>query len=399
MNRHSHQPNKNLRVLVAPDSFKGSLDAADVAARIAAGLRSALPGCIITEAPIADGGEGTASAVARALGGSWHTVTVANANGQSADVPFAACHSQEMGSFAIVDVADIVGLPHAVQAPGQRTTKGIGQAIRAIAQLGHKTIVLGLGGSSTNDGGAGMLAELAFRFADAAGTTLDPVFDTLPHIRSVAWREDAQWLDEVQLIGLTDVTSPLTGPQGASMIFGAQKGFADLQHADGVLHDFSRQCTALLQTDFADIEGAGAAGGLGYGICMLGGKLRPGASFILDALRLTQGKIGYDWIITGEGRSDRQTLLGKGPALVAQLARRNGIPVTLLSGAIEYDSSLDAAFDGCFSVQSGPVTLQYAMDNAGDLLENASRQLAALFGRALAYQQTSSEKDSGPGFK
>jgi glycerate kinase len=179
------------------------------------------------------------------------------------------------------------------------------------------------------------------------------------------------------------------------MIFGAQKGFADLRHADGVLQDFSRQCAALLQKDFADIAGAGAAGGLGYGICMLGGKLLPGASFILDALRLTQGTIEYDWIITGEGRSDRQTLLGKGPALVAQLARRNGIPVTLLSGAIEYDPSLDAAFDGCFSVQSGPVTLEHAMANAGVLLESASRQLALLFGRALTYQQANNKE----GFK
>jgi glycerate kinase len=167
------------------------------------------------------------------------------------------------------------------------------------------------------------------------------------------------------------------------MVFGKQKGFTDLPHADRVLHDFGQRCEAVLDASFAGREGAGAAGGLGFAVCALGGKLLPGASFILDAMKLTQEAGSFDWIITGEGRTDSQTLLGKGPAIVARLARDAGVPVILLSGAVEHHPSLDAAFDGCFSVQSAPVSLDYAMRNAGPLLEAASRQLGALFASAL----------------
>ncbi len=370
-----------LRVLVAPDSFKGSLGAVEVAARIAAGVRSAVPDSIVIEAPMADGGEGTALAVATALDGVWDTVAAIDANGVLIDVPFAVCTSAHLGAFAIFDVAEIVGLHAATNPPGLRSTRGVGQAIRAIRSLGHKRIVLGLGGSSTNDGGAGMLAELLFNFVDTAGARVVPVFNNLARIDAVEFRDDRHWLSELELMGLTDVGSPLTGPCGASMVFGAQKGFADLEQADRLLQGLAQRCDALVATPYADVEGAGAAGGLGYGICLLGGKLSSGARFVLDALHLTDGNVNYDWIITGEGRSDRQTLLGKAPALVAQLARSAKIPVTLLSGAVDYDAALEDAFDGCFSVQSGPVTLEYAMNHAAPLLEAASRQLSTLFVR------------------
>ena len=379
----SNHERKPLRVLVAPDSFKGSLSASAVAASIAAGVRAAIPGCVVVEAPIADGGEGSASAIAQGLQGSWQQVQVVDANGRLADVPFAACDSPALGPFAVLDVAEIVGLPAAVAAPGQRTTRGVGQAIRAIYQRGFRTIALGLGGSSTNDAGAGMLAELAFVCRDAAGADIDPVFDNLLQVCSVEDRPGSEWLDGLNLIGLTDVTSPLNGAEGASMVFGAQKGFDDLAQADAVLAHFADCCAALLGKDLRDAEGSGAAGGLGFGVALLGGVLRPGAEFVLEAHRLVAGAVDYDWVITGEGRSDRQTLLGKGPAEVARLARDSGIPVTLLSGAVDLDAELEAAFDGgCFSIQPGPVSLAYAMENAAQLLQRAARQAGALFARA-----------------
>jgi glycerate kinase len=373
---------KPLRVLVAPDSFKGSLPASGVAASIAAGVRAAIPGALVTEAPIADGGEGSAAAIAQGLGGSWQQVTVQDANGKPIALPFAACESPTLGRFAVLDVAEIVGLPAAVAAPGARSTRGVGQAIRAIHALGFTTIAVGLGGSSTNDAGAGMLAELAFVCRDAAGKELDPVFDNLLRVQSVERRPGAEWLASLHLIGLTDVTSPLNGPQGASVVFGAQKGFGDLAQADAVLAHFARCCTALLGEDLGGAPGAGAAGGLGFAVSVLGGSLRPGAQFVLEAHRLVPGAVDYDWIITGEGRSDGQTLLGKGPAMVARLARDGGIPVTLLSGAVEPDPALEAAFDGCFSIQPGPVSLDYAMRNAESLLQRTARQVATLFGKA-----------------
>ena len=379
----SSPENKALRVLVAPDSFKGSLDASAVAASIAAGVREAIPGCVVVEAPIADGGEGTASAIAQGLQGSWQEVEVIDANGKRIAMPFAACHSPALGPFAVLDVAEIVGLPAAVAAPGARTTRGVGQAIRAIHARGFKTIALGLGGSSTNDAGAGMLAELAFVCRDAAGVEVVPVFDKLMQVRTLEHRPGSEWLQELTLIGLTDVSSPLNGEGGASMVFGAQKGFQDLPAADAVLAHFADCCAALLGKDLRAQAGCGAAGGLGFAVALLGGVLRPGAQFILEAHRLVAGAVDYDWVITGEGRSDRQTLLGKGPAEVARLARDSGIPVTLLSGAVELDLALEAAFDGgCFSIQPGPVSLDYAMRNAGALLQRAGRQAARLFAGA-----------------
>ncbi|THC45729.1 glycerate kinase [Massilia sp. Mn16-1_5] len=378
----SSRERKPLRVLVAPDSFKGSLPASSVAASIAAGVRGAIPDALVTEAPMADGGEGSASAIAQGLGGSWQQVAVQDANGRRIEMPFAACTSPALGSFAVLDVAEIVGLPAAVAPPGARSTRGVGQAIRAIHERGFRTIALGLGGSSTNDAGAGLLAELAFICRDAAGRELDPVFDNLMQVDSVERRPGSEWLAELALIGLTDVTSPLNGPEGGSMIFGRQKGFGDLAQADGVLAHFAACCTRLLGEDRSRAAGAGAAGGLGFAVTVLGGSLRPGAQFVLEAHRLVPGAIDYDWVITGEGRSDAQTLLGKGPAMVARLARDSGIPVTLLSGAVEFDPALEAAFDGCLSIQPGPVSLEYAMQNAGTLLQQTARQVAALFMKA-----------------
>ena len=371
-----------LRVLVAPDSFKGSLEAHQVAAHIAAGIEQALPGSVVTQAPIADGGEGTARVVAGRLGGRWLGVSVADANGQTVELPFAVCASAGLGEFAIFDVAEIVGLPAAVVPVQSRSTRGVGEALRAIHALGHRTIVIGLGGSSTNDGGAGMLAELLLRFGDAGGAAMAPVLGTLDTIATVERRDDGAWLDQLTLIGLTDVTSPLTGPFGASQVFGAQKGVTDLAAADALLGAFGQRICAVLEQDEAQMSalpGAGAAGGLGFAVRALGGTLQPGARFILDALGLYDPAVRFNWVITGEGRSDGQTLLGKGPAIVAELARGRGIPVSLLSGAIEDDDSLFALFDGCFSVQAAPVSLQYAMANAGPLLRTAAFNLTRLF--------------------
>jgi glycerate kinase len=368
-------------ILVAPDSFKGSLSAGDVAARIAAGIRKVNSRCRIAELAIADGGEGTAQAVAAALHGDWYAVDVTDANGGSVRIPYAVCQSAAFGAFAIFDVAEAVGLPAAIAPPGKRTTQGLGQAIRQIADAGQSCIVLGLGGSSTNDGGAGMLAEVAFDFLDASGAGLTPVLDNLREIESVRARPDGGWLDGITLLGLTDVTSPLTGLAGASHVFGPQKGVLDPASADACLMHFSRKCEAFTGKQCASLAGSGAAGGIGFALSLLGASLIPGAHFILDALGVTTTIADFDWVITGEGRSDHQTLLGKGPALVAELARKHGVPVTLLSGAIADDADLHAAFDGCFSIQSGPISLRDAIDNAGSLIETASQQLATLFFR------------------
>lgn len=374
-----YQSDAALRVLVAPDSFKGSLAARDVARHIASGIAHALPNAVITEAPIADGGEGTARAVAAQLGGVWRTLSVLGANGEFIDMAYAVCRSAGLGEFVIFDVAEVVGLPDATVPVQFRTTCGVGQAVRLLAALGFRTIVIGLGGSSTSDGGAGMLAELMLHFTDAAGAVLQPVLDTLGEIDAVRRRDDTAWLAAPRVIGLTDVTSPLTGPTGATAVFGPQKGVTAVAACDARVAAMAAQVTALVGADHTMEEGAGAAGGLGFAIRVLGGTLQPGAQFILQALGLDRDALRFDWVITGEGRSDVQTLLGKGPATIARLARRHGIPVTLLSGAVDNNRDLHAEFDGCFSVQSAPASLEYAMTHAGPLLEAAAFNLARLF--------------------
>jgi len=372
-----------LNVLVAPDSFKGSLTAMEAARHIAQGITRALPLSNVTQIPIADGGEGTAAAIATALDGTWGKVEALDANGKYVSMPFAVCRSEKIGPFAVFDVAELVGLPDAIRPPCDRTTRGIGQAIRALSELGHRTIVIGLGGSSTMDAGAGMLAELSLDVIASDGFALAPTYRGLPKVARISQRTDCGWLNDVRLIALSDVSSPLTGPEGASQIFGRQKGFPDLDEADRVIGDFAALCESSLAKHVAQSAGAGAAGGLGFGLLLLGAEIISGAEFILEATGLTHSISGYDWVITGEGRSDRQTLLGKGPALVARLARCNRIPVSLLSGATEPVEELDMAFDGCFSLMSKPESLEYAMEHAGPLLENAGFRLARLFSAAL----------------
>lgn len=237
-----------LKVLVAPDSFKGSLSATEVADRIRAGIRRAVPRADVTLAPIADGGEGTAEVLAATLPGVWEEVIATDANGAQKPVRYFRGHTPEFGELAIFEVAEVVGLPYALVEPGQRTTRGIGHVIRAIADRGVDTIAIGLGGSSTNDAGAGLLAETGFRFADAEGNALWPTLDTLDVISGATCQRPAQ-LGRVRLLGLSDVNNPLCGPNGATFVFGTQKGVQDLAAADARLERFAKRCVATVGED------------------------------------------------------------------------------------------------------------------------------------------------------
>lgn len=379
------------RVLIAPDSFKGSLDALEVAQCMARGVMRAMPDCVISQLPMADGGEGSAAVVANALAGEWGALEVTDANGENCQVNYAICRDSSIGRLVILDAAAIVGLPQARLAPELRTTRGLGEAVHKLYQRGERTLVIGLGGTSTMDGGAGLLAELALDFHDAEGVCIAPTFANLAHIVRLEQRGDRDWLQDLRLIALTDVDSPLCGPLGSSFVFGEQKGFRDLQQADQLLARFAEQCEATMGASFSTHSGAGAAGGLGFALGLIGAELQSGAAFIAATLNL-QGRLGdYDWVITGEGRSDRQTLLGKGPGHIAALAREQGIPVSLLSGGIEDSAELAHYFNGCFSIMPRPDSLAYAMEHAGSLLEDATAQLASLF--AAIYRKTSALGD------
>jgi glycerate kinase len=367
-------------VVIAPDSFKGSLSAQAVAAAIAAGIKRARPDAVVRLAPMADGGEGTLDAML-AHGGERRVVQVSGAAGA---VREAALGLLPDGS-AIVETAEIVGITDAVamRTPVEaRSTRGMGEAIRSLLDLGVRRFFVALGGSSTNDAGAGLLASLGLVLLDAEGRELEPTPESLARLARI----DAAGLDtrlrEVSFVAMSDVDNPLSGEQGATAVFGPQKGVAPAQVAplDAVLERFATMLETALGRTARALPGAGAAGGLGFALHMLGAQFQPGAEVVAVQQGLDVALSGANWLITGEGRSDTQTLRGKAPFIACQHARAAGVPASLLSGAVDPSAlaHLSAHFDGCFSPAPGPITLEAAIRDAAMLLANAAEQLTRI---------------------
>ncbi len=316
----------SLHVLVAPDAFKGSLTAQQAAAAIRAGVIRAWPDAAIACLPIADGGEGTLDVILQARSGERRSARVSDAAGE----PLMADYGVLPDGTAVIEVARVVGFtqPGIAAVPlTDRTTGGVGELLRHCLDQGLRRFVIGLGGSSTNDGGMGMLAALGMRLSGPRG-----------QIESVDWSGLDPRLPECHILLVTDVDNPLCGEQGASHIYGPQKGAGpeEVLALDTRLRRFSQLADAAL----ANAPGTGAAGGLGYALQYLGGEYRAGAEVLLDLLGFDAALKEADWVITGEGRSDLQTLHGKAPCIAAQHARAAGVRVALLSG------SIDPASDG-----------------------------------------------------
>ncbi|CAB3757709.1 glycerate kinase [Paraburkholderia solisilvae] len=367
-------------VVIAPDSFKGSLSAEEVAQAIANGIRRARADATVRICPMADGGEGTLDAML-ARGGERRTLTVRGAAGPARD---AATGLIGDGS-AIIETAEVVGITDPVGmgvAVEERSTRGMGEAIRALLDEGVRRFYVALGGSSTNDGGAGLLVGLGLRILDAQGRELEPTPEQLVR----ATRIDASQLDarvaQASFIGMSDVDNPLTGEHGATAIFGPQKGVKpdQLVAIDAALARFADLLEPALGRTARDLPGAGAAGGLGFALHMLGAQFEAGAEVVARQIGLDDALQGADWLITGEGRSDVQTLHGKAPFIACRHARAAGVPATLLSGAVDPTAlpRLTEHFSGCFSPAPGPITLETAIRDAARLLANEAEQLTRL---------------------
>ena len=367
-------------VVIAPDSFKGSLGASEVAAAIAAGIRRARPDAVIRLCPMADGGEGTLDAMLSA-GGTRRTIAVHGASGATREAALGLLPD----GGAIVETAEIVGItdPVGMGVPViARSTIGMGEAIRALLDEGVRRIYVALGGSSTNDAGAGLLVALGLRIFDAAGALLEPT----PQALATAARVDVSGLDarlaQTSFVAMTDVDNPLTGEHGATAVFGPQKGVTPEQIAslDASLARFADLLEAALGRRGRDEAGAGAAGGLGFALRMLGARFEPGAEVVAREIGLDAALQGADWLITGEGRSDVQTLHGKAPIIACHHAQALGVRATLLSGAVDPAAlaRLSEHFSGCFSPAPGPITLDVAIRDAAKLLADAAEQLARM---------------------
>ncbi|WP_233839369.1 glycerate kinase [Paraburkholderia sp. ZP32-5] len=367
-------------VVIAPDSFKGSLDASAVAAAMAEGIKRVRPDAQVRVCPMADGGEGTLNAVAGA-GARLLTIDVQGAAGAQRS---AAVGLLPDGS-ALIESAEIVGLtdPAGTSVPVlERSTTGVGEAIRHVLDLGVTTIYLALGGSSTNDGGAGLLVALGARLLDAEGNEVRPVPAQLSRVATVDIGRLDERLRHAVLIGMSDVKSPLTGRTGATYIFGPQKGVTpeQLETTDQCLARFADAVERAFDRTAREQPGAGAAGGLGFALYMLGANLEPGGEVVARKIGLDRALQGADWLLTGEGRSDGQTLSGKAPFIAARLAQAASVPATLLSGSVDPFSLVDlnGHFHGCFSIAPGPIALEDAMQNTAAYLANQAEQLARL---------------------
>ncbi|TNC31255.1 glycerate kinase [Mumia zhuanghuii] len=364
------------RVLVAPDKFKGSLDAAGVASALGRGLRDS--GADVVELPVADGGDGT---VAAALAAGWEpvAVTVTGPTGEPVDTVYARC-----GSEAVVEMADACGMQRLTGrlAPMTATSRGLGEVIAAAVEGGAARIVVGIGGSASTDGGAGMLSVLGARALDASGA---PVPDGGRGLAQVASLELGELgLDGTVLEVACDVDNPLTGPEGAAAVYAPQKGAdpGQVRTLDAALVRWADVVAEATGRDLRDSPGAGAAGGVGFAaVALLGAVLRSGADLVLDLVGIDEMLETVDLVVTGEGSFDEQTLRGKAPAVIARRARERGLPVVVVCGrtTLTPARARAAGFADVLALSDVESDLDRCMADAPALLERTGRSVGARF--------------------
>jgi glycerate 2-kinase len=358
-----------MKVLVAPDSFKGSLTAAEAARAMARGVLDVWPDAEIRLFPMADGGEGTLDAVLAAVAGERRSAEVTDAIGN----PLRAEYGVLPDGTAVIETARIIGLtlPGVTGVPvARRTTAGVGELLRHCLASGIRRFMIGLGGSATNDGGIGMLQALGLRVKERQGELAALDFTALE-----------PRLARCDITLLADVTNPLCGPQGATAVFGPQKGVpaSEIAKLDARLRRFGELGDAWCGRLVSLEPGSGAAGGMGYALQLLGGRQRSGAEVLLDLCGFDAALAGANLVLTGEGRSDLQTLYGKTPWVVAGHAAGAGVPALLVSGTIEHEARarMESRFMACHAVASAAVSTEMAMRDAARLLEERTAEAIA----------------------
>ena len=372
-----------MKLVIAPDSFKESLTAQDVAGAIAWGWRSVYPQADIHLCPLADGGEGTVDAVLAASGGQRRELQVCGPLGQPVQAHWGWLEDDQ----AVIEMAAASGL-HWVT-PAQRnacitTSYGTGELILAALDAGAKRIILGIGGSATNDGGAGVLQALGARLLGSDNQPLAPGGAALIDLQRIELEGLDPRLAEVEILVAADVDNPLCGPRGASHVFGPQKGAtpAQVQQLDQALAHFADVMAAALGEDYRELPGVGAAGGLGFAArAVLGAGFRPGVELVADLSGLAEAMQGADLVITGEGRLDGQSLHGKTPVGVARVAQAAGVPVIALAGSLGegYQQLYEAGIEAAFSLAPGPLSLEQAMAYADQHLQARAADIARLW--------------------
>ena len=370
------------KITVAIDSFKGSLASYEVACAFERGFLREFPQAEVRKVSVADGGEGTVEALVQTLGGEQVRIVASDPLMRGVEVCYGIVDG---GHTAVMEMSAASGLP--LLAPEERnplktTTYGTGEMIADALARGCRKFLVGIGGSATNDAGVGMLRALGFRFLDAEGCELVGGGEILDKIASIDDSGALEALHESEFVVACDVTNPLYGPEGAAYVFAPQKGAdaAMVEQLDGGLRNFAEVVKRYNGEDVASLQGAGAAGGLGGGFkALLGARLERGIEMVLSAMRFDDIIAGSDLVVTGEGRLDSQTVMGKTPSGVLRAACKQGIPCIAIGGAIEYCKELaESDFAAMFPVVSGPMSLERAMqkDVAEANVERTATQIA-----------------------
>ena len=373
-----------MRVVIAPDKFKGSLTALEAAEAMARGLSRVDPSAEIDRVPMADGGEGTVAALVAATGGSYRTVTVTGPLGEPVVASFGLLGD---GRTAVLEMASASGLwlvPPALRDPLRATTRGTGQLLLAALEAGARRVIVGIGGSATNDGGAGLGQALGFRLLDTHGRELEPGGGELDRLARIERTDQVAVLGSATIAVACDVTNPLCGPRGASAVYGPQKGATPemVERLDRNLGHFADIVARDLDVAVRDIPGSGAAGGLGGGlVAFAGGRLEGGVNLVIEAVNLRERLHAADLCLTGEGALDGQSAFGKTAVGVARLAHSLGCPTLAIAGSIGpgAEAVLEQGVDAYFSICPGPVHIDEAIERASELLENATAQAVRAF--------------------
>lgn len=380
-----------MKIVIAVDSFKGSLSSIEAERAAEEGIKAAMPGAETVLMPLADGGEGTVEAFVLGAGAKEIHLTVTGPLGKPVACTYGILEEERT---AVIEVAAAAGLtltPEKERNPLNTTSYGVGEIIRDAIEKGCRRFIVGMGGSATNDGGLGMLNALGFHFKNIHGESAGIYGRDLASVEQVNTSQAAPELSQCEFIVACDVNNPLCGANGASMVFGPQKGAGKemAEQLDQSLRHFSEITRKALQKDMAQMPGAGAAGGLGYGfMTYLNGKMENGIDLVLKAVQMETELSDADIVVTGEGRMDFQTAMGKAPVGVARLAKKYGCMVLAFTGAAapEAGTCNGKGIDAYFPIVRGPIGLREAMEKetAYANLRDAAKQVFSLVAKLQA---------------
>ncbi|TMU83944.1 glycerate kinase [Bacillus sp. BHET2] len=370
-----------MNILIAPDSFKGSLRSIEVGTVMEKAFLDESPDFQTTVIPMADGGEGTLETLIYATGGKKIKTTATGPLGKKVPTEYGVLGDLKTAVIEIASISGLTLVPSDQRNPYHTTSYGIGEVIKEAMEDGYRSFIIALGGSSTNDGGFAMLQALGVSFYDEEGKSVGPFGKDLRLISKVDWSTIHPLVKDCTFLIASDVENPLCGEEGASSVFGPQKGARkeQVKELDQQLHTFSQLLQKEKGINFQATSGSGAAGGLGFAFLHLNGLIKSGAKVVAEATNLTAAIQKADWILTGEGQSDYQTLFGKLPFYIAELANNHRIPVSLLAGSLgEGYQELYSHFASCHSIAVGPMSLQESFERVDELLYHETRNIARI---------------------